>query len=58
MFTMTQAAYFEAEDYFVVYIRELGEWLPAADPQTIVRVPVKRYSSKAAFEAVHFSEAD
>lgn len=51
MFTMTRAAYFEAEDYFVAYIEQLGEWLPVADPQTIKNVPVQRWSSKAAFEA-------
>ena len=51
MLTMTRAAYFEAEDYFVAYVEPLGEWLPVADTRIIANVPVKRWTSKAAFEA-------
>ena len=54
MFTMTRAAYFEAEDYFVAYVKELGEWMPVADPQTIKNVPVTRYARKVDFEAMMF----
>ena len=51
LLTMTHAAYFEAEDYFVAYVEPLGEWLPVADPQTIKNVPIRHWTTKAAFEA-------